>query len=157
MSEIRVALLASHTRYLHELQRWFEDEWPDYYGAGGPGDAAADLAAFARDANVLPLAAIALRGDAICGIAALKREAFGGLDALLPWASAGLVKPELRGRGIGAQLIAALEYHAHRLGHAQIYSATSTAATLLLRCGWHRRQTIVQDGSEFGVYEKRLD
>lgn len=157
MNVTRIVPLAAHTRYLPELQRWFEDEWPDYYGAGGPGNAATDLAAFARDADALPLAVIALQGDALCGIAALKREAFGGLDALHPWASAGLVKRDLRGRGIGAQLIAALEYQARRLGHAQIWSATSTAATLLLRCGWHWRQTIVQDGSEFGVYEKRLD
>lgn len=157
MNVVRIEALARNTRYLSELQRWFENEWPDYYAGGGPGDAAADLARFARDANALPLGLIALRGDVLCGIAALKRDAFGGLDALCPWASAGLVRPELRGRGIGAQLIAALEGEARRLGHAQIYSATSTAATLLQRCGWHWRQTVVQNGAEVGIYEKRLD
>ena len=59
--ELRLAHLADHPQHQPELRRWFETEWADYYGPQGPGDAAADLAAFAQRER-LPLALIALRG-----------------------------------------------------------------------------------------------
>ena len=44
----RVVRLADHADHLPELQRWFAQEWADYYGPDGPGDAAADLQAYCR-------------------------------------------------------------------------------------------------------------
>lgn len=38
---ITIALLADHPRATVDLQRLFESEWSDYYGAGGPGTATA--------------------------------------------------------------------------------------------------------------------
>lgn len=32
-----------HSESLPQLRCWFETEWPDYYGADGPGDAQSDL------------------------------------------------------------------------------------------------------------------
>ncbi|MGH8607612.1 MAG: GNAT family N-acetyltransferase [Gammaproteobacteria bacterium] len=52
---------------------------------------------------------MALRHGRVCGIAALKAESIASHRHLSPWAAAGLVKPSERGRGIGAQLLAALE------------------------------------------------
>ncbi|HSX59516.1 MAG TPA: GNAT family N-acetyltransferase [Tahibacter sp.] len=152
---LAIVPLAARPQYLPELKHWFETEWADYYGAGGRGDAAADLAAFAGG-DGLPFALIAVRGDELCGIAALKRDAFAGLDALFPWASAGLVKPALRGRGIGAALIAGLEDEARRRGYSKIYSATSTAETLLRRRAWRFRESVVHGGAAVAVYEKDL-
>lgn len=152
---LRIVALATQPRHQAELRRWFETEWADYYGPAGIGDAAADLAAFAHG-DELPVALIAVRGDELCGIAALKRDAFRGFEALSPWASAGLVKPELRGRGIGAALIAGLEDEARRRGFTRIYGATSTAATLLRRRGWRERETVMHDGAEVAIFEKAL-
>lgn len=150
--ELRLAHLADHPQHQPELRRWFETEWADYYGAQGPGDAAADLAAFAQRGR-LPLALIALRGDELCGIAALKAESISSRNQLTPWAAAGLVRDDLRGQGIGAQLIAGLVAEARRLGHARLYCATATAHTLLRRGGWQWRETLVHDGHALGLYE----
>lgn len=151
----RIALLADHTQAMPALQRLFEAEWPDYYGEQGPGDAAADLAAYAlRDG--LPLGVVALLDDEVVGIAALKAASIDAYPQFTPWAAAGLVAPQWRGRGIGAHLIAALEGHAMRLGHRAIYAGTATAGSLMRRLGWEYLDTTPQHGVSVAVFRKRL-
>jgi len=152
---LRIVPLAQMPSCANELREWFESEWPDYYGPGGPGNAAADLSTFAQT-DRLPLALVALRGDELCGMAALKAEAFADLHPLSPWASAGLVKPALRRSGIGAQLLAALEVQARSLGFARIYCATSTANSLLRRNGWQLLRIVAKDGTEVAVFDKAI-
>ena len=103
--------LALHPEALLELTWLFEAEWPSWYGTGGPGCAADDLLAFAA-ATGLPFGVVALQHGEVCGVAALKAESIPSHRHLSPWAAAGLVKPSLRGRGIGAALLAALEEQA---------------------------------------------
>lgn len=148
---VRLARLADHPQFQDELRRWFETEWAHYYGAQGPGDAAADIAAFSRREG-LPLGVIALHGDELCGIAALKADPFPTHPQLMPWASAGLVKPALRRQGIGALLIRQLVAEAARQGHARIYCATATAHGLLQRGGWQRLDSVSRDGAVLGIY-----
>ena len=45
---------------LARLAAAFRAEWPDWYGPGGPGDAASDLAAFANPEGALPVGLVAL-------------------------------------------------------------------------------------------------
>ncbi|BAH40682.1 putative acetyltransferase [Gemmatimonas aurantiaca T-27] len=115
---------------------WFVAEWPDWYGDGGPGDAAADVAAFSTSPDALPLGVIAFEHGEPVGVAALKADSVASHRHLTPWAVAGYVVPHRRGAGIGTQLLAALRSHAERLGYAHVYCATSTAGPLLQRQGW---------------------
>ena len=154
-ADVRIARLSEHPECLANLAAWFEREWPGYYGPGGIADATVDLRAYSNDA-ALPIGVVALRGDALCGVAALRPQSIPTHAHLSPWAGAGLVAPRLRRRGIGAMLLAALEGEALRLGFDRIYCATGAAGTLLLRNGWHRIEDVVYDGASLGVYEKRL-
>jgi GNAT superfamily N-acetyltransferase len=137
------------------LREWFEAEWPSYYGASGPGDALRDLQAFANRGS-LPVGVVAFREGSLCGVAALKAESIASHRHLTPWAAAGLVKPSERGQGIGSRLLAALEQEARNLGYRQIYCGTSSAQTLLQRCGWQLVETIVHEGENLGIYSKAL-
>lgn len=153
--DIRVALLADHPTATADLQRLLESEWPDYYGPEGPGDAAADLAAFAsRDA--LPIGVVALHQDAAIGVAALKAASIDECAQYAPWAAAALVAPAWRRRGVGAQLILALEALARRRGDAALYTGTATAISLMHRLGWEYLQTAQQGGEAVAVFRKRL-
>lgn len=147
--------LALHPEALPELCRLFEAEWPAWYGSGGPGNAAKDLAAFAT-AEGLPSGVIALAHGEVCGVAALKAESIASHRHLSPWAAAGLVKHSLRGRGIGSRLLAALEAHAQAQGFAAIHCATSTSESLLQRRGYRLLERIMHEGQDLGVYQRGL-
>lgn len=152
---IRVELLADHRSAVPQLAQWFEREWPSYYGPQGPGNAQRDLESFAT-MDRLPMGVIALIDGAPCGVAALKADSIASHGHLSPWAAAGLVNASLRGKGIGARLLQALEQQASRLGYACIYCGTSTAGTLLERSGWLPVEEIMHEGEKLGIYRKSL-
>ena len=142
MSEaVVVESLALHPEALPELCRLFEAEWPSWYGLGGRGSATEDLSAFCTAAG-LPFGVVALLGGEVCAVAALKAESIPTHRHLSPWAAAGLVKPSLRGRGIGSLLLAGLEEHARSQGYAAIHCATATSESLLQRRGYRLLERI---------------
>lgn len=121
-----------------ELVRRFEAEWAPYYGPGGPGDAARDIAACA-DKDALPICLVALDPDGtVVGTAALKERSVGEDIAPGPWLAAVLVWPGQRGKGVGRALVAAIEGEARRLGYPALYASTDSAQGILRRRGWTR-------------------
>jgi GNAT superfamily N-acetyltransferase len=149
-----IARLAEHSEWLPMLARWLEREWPDWYGPHGPGEATADLEEAAQS-DGLPLAVIALLDGVPCGISVLRpTDAAAAQTGHAPWVGGGLVRADLRGQGIGARLLAAMESEARRLGFGTIYCSTTGAERLLERCGWQSIGTITHDGAPLAVYRK---
>lgn len=146
--------LVLHPDTLPVLTAWFKAQWPAWYGSGR-GNAQSDLRSFANE-GCLPLGVVAMRGAEVCGVAALKQESIESHRHLSPWAAAGLVKAELRGQGIGMQLLGALEQRAVALGYKKIYCGTSTAERLLRRAGWQLRERITHEGEPLGIFQKAL-
>lgn len=131
----------------------FEREWPNWYGPGGQGNAATDLAAFANPAGELPVGVLAVAADGSrVGVAALKAASLPGFGHLTPWASAGFVVPGMRRQGVGAALLRALLVEARRLGYPFVYCATATAASLLDRQGGRLVKRVEHEGSTVSVY-----
>jgi len=151
---LTIAPLAEHREWLPTLARWLESEWPDWYGPDGPGDAADQLEEAAHR-DRLPVAVIALRGGVPCGISVLRpTDAAAAQTGYGPWVGGGLVPAELRGQGIGARLLGAMEGEARRLGFTTIYCSTRGAQRLLERCGWESIGTITHEGAPLSVYRK---
>ena len=155
MSNIRIDYLAKHPHCLPVLRGWFEHEWPRHYGPGGAGNAEADLAAYSRT-DVLPTAVVAFCDDVLCGVAALKPQSISSRPELGPWAGAGLVPAPYRRRGIGGELLAAVEKLAASLGFPRVYCGTSTSVGLLERRAWCLVERIDHDGAVVSIYEKVL-
>lgn len=145
--------LVQHSQAIAELCEWFEAEWPEWYGPGGKGSALADLHAYANQGS-LPVGIVVLQAGCVCGVAALKAESIASHAHLSPWATAGLVHPSMRGRGIGRLLLSGLEEQAHKLGFPGIYCGTSTAQSLLQRSGWRLIERITHEGKNLGIYHK---
>ena len=155
VSMLTIDLLAAHPESLSVLSEWFEAEWPDYYGAGGQGKALQDLQLYSNE-GCLPVGIVAWRDRQLCGVAALKASSIESHKHLSPWVAAGFVRPALRGQGVGAALVGALEQQARQLGFARVYCATSTAQSLLERRGWQLLETLEHEGHDVGIYAKAL-
>ncbi len=153
--DVVVERLADHVSVLPTLAKWFKAEWPGWYGPDGKGKAEDDLAAYANQGS-LPVGVVALQRGSVCGVAALKANSIPTHPHLAPWAAAGFVEPSMRGQGIGAMLLAALESEAQALGYHTIYCGTATAGSLLARAGWQRIESVRLEGKEIGLYQKAL-
>jgi GNAT superfamily N-acetyltransferase len=151
-SHLHIAPMAEHRDLLPLIAQWFVSEWPGWYGPGGPGDASADVAAFATSRSALPVGLVAFLEGQPVGAGALKAESIPTHRHLSPWAAAGYVLPGQRGQGVGAALLAGLASQARAMGYAQIYCGTSTARTLLVRCGWQAIDSTVIEGRPLEVY-----
>lgn len=151
----RIGFLADHPEALPVFERLFQTEWASYYGPGGPGNARQDLLAYSNRSR-LPVGLVAFVGSEPCGILVLKAESITTHRHLTPWVGGGLVVPQYRRRGIGAQLASALEGVARDLGFKVIYSGTSTADSLLVREGWQFLERVHYDGEQVSIYEKAL-
>src|SRR5688572_9185546 len=114
--EVVIEPLARHRHLVPLVAHWFVQEWPGWYGPGGRGDAAADVAAFARSETELPVGVVAFAGGEPVGAGALKPDSIPSHTHLAPWAAAGFVLPHFRGRGVGAQLLAGITQRAAQLG-----------------------------------------
>jgi len=151
---LTVSPLVQHKDLLPLLSSWLVQEWPDWYGPGGRGDAGADLSSFAASEASLPVGFAALLDGVPIGVAALKTASLPTHGHLTPWAGAGLVLPAYRGRGVGAKLLDALVQHAARLGFLRIYCATATAVSLLRRSGWSEVESIQHEGQSLAIFCK---
>lgn len=136
------------------MASWFVQEWPEWYGRGGRGNAEADLHAFAASEATLPIGVVAFDGDAPVGVAALKSASLPTHGHLSPWAAAGFVLPAHRGRGIGATLLEALVQQAPKLGYQRIYCGTATAVPLLRRSGWSELEVTQHEGESLVIFTK---
>lgn len=155
MSLLTLRLLADCPATIPVLADWFVAEWPGWYGPGGPGDAHADLHAYAGR-NALPIGVVAFHAQTPVGFAALKAESISVRPQFGPWAAAGIVRPDCRRRGYGAQLLGALEVLARARGAPALYCGTATAATLLERCGWELLEAFLYHDAPLRLYRKLL-
>lgn len=151
---VTVSPLTQYREFVPLLSSWFVEEWPEWYGPGGRGNAVADLTAFATSESKLPVGFIALEKSGPVGVMALKAESLPTHRYLCPWAAAGLVLPSHRGRGIGAQLLGVLVQQASALGYPRVYCGTATAVSLLCRSGWSELETIQHEGEAIAIFSK---
>lgn len=145
--------LLCHRRDLVPLvSSWLLKEWPQWYGAGGPGDLQRDVQEFSASSSVLPIGIVVFAEDTPVGFGALKAESIPSHTHLSPWAAAGVVLPSHRGRGIGATLLQALVAQAKAVGFQAVYCGTSTAANLLTRSGWQLLESVTHAGQPLSIY-----
>lgn len=152
---LKIDPLADHPEARPLLIQWFEREWASYYGPTGNGNAEEDLLAYSNQSK-LPIGVVAYLNGELCGIMVLKAQSITTHSHLSPWAAAGLVAPPYRRKGIGAQLLVAVEGIAKRLGYSFIYSGTSTANSLLERSNWCFMERLPYNGENISIYKKVL-
>lgn len=154
-SEPSFALLAAHTRLFPHVSQWLRTEWPTWYGSSGPGDADADVQRYAQTEQV-PLGLLGFIDGQVCAFGALKHDKVPGFEERGPWLGAGYVLPNLRGKGLGLELLKALEVQAKRLGHDSLFCATATAQSLLERADYLNIGSSTLGEQTVAIYQKKL-
>jgi GNAT superfamily N-acetyltransferase len=85
---------------------------------------------------------VAVENGRAVGTASLDFEDLPPRDDLTPWLASVYVLPEVRSRGLGAKLIAAVEEEARAKGFKQIYLHSSDRAEFYAKRGWQVLDTI---------------
>jgi GNAT superfamily N-acetyltransferase len=152
VAPLRVEPLARQRGLTSLVARWFIEEWPAWYGPGGPGNVAEDLEAFAASEQLLPIGFIVFQGELPVGTGALKATSIPSHTHLSPWVAAGFVLPEHRGKGVGSFMLQELVAKAHQLGYERVYCGTSTSESLLVRAGWSAVAVTQLEGKDLTIF-----
>ena len=108
--------------------------------------------------DMLPIAVLALDGDAPVGVAELKEHEMLSLyPDHTPWLGSVFVRPESRGRGIASQLASQIAALAESRGATRIFLQTERLdGGLYARLGWQPVEQVTYRGQQVLLMVKRL-
>jgi GNAT superfamily N-acetyltransferase len=157
VAAIRIVFLEDLPSAVEQIQQWYRDEWPAWYGPGGPGDAQSDLANCLTTSGKLPKCLVAIDDrDQPLGTASLRQTSPGSDQYPGVWLTALLVPSQYRWSGIGTALVAAAEREVKRLEFSSIHASTKTVHSLLKRRGWTSLDAIWYSGDRLEIFRKLL-
>lgn len=137
-----------------QIAEWYEDEW------GLPQEQSlANLGQKENDTVLFQL--VVEENEQVIGTGGLYRRV--GIQNHLPkylnqspWIGLMYTLPSVRGRSIGAQLLAQIEQGALALGYEKIFLFTYSAAPLYARQAWVELEAVHIRGKDVVVMEKLL-
>lgn len=94
--------------------------------------------------------------DRPVGLCLFVRDELDAAHDLSPWLASLYVASGFRRRGIGRDLVAAIERHARHVGESRLYLYTETAESFYLRCGWCVTERFDWDGEPFVLMHRDL-
>lgn len=134
---MQIDYLAAYPGLIPELTELLFAEWQDLYLAAGLSQA--DLAAALQERAVrdrIPLTLVAIDDGQLVGAGSIKLSEDGTRVGLTPWLAGIYVKEDQRGKGLGVQIVAALEQIARELGVQRLYLSADNAEHFYLKLGW---------------------
>jgi GNAT superfamily N-acetyltransferase len=134
VEDIKIEFLEDNRHLIPILEESYKNEWKEYYGSGGHGDALSDLNSFCNK-DKLPIGLVALRTCKFIGTVALRQKS-GSHHHLSPWVTSLFVIADERRKGIGTKLIKAVEVLSGNLGFSKIYSRSETATQFFTANQW---------------------
>lgn len=150
---MQIDYLASYPELIPELTELLFAEWQDLYLAAGLSQA--DLAAALQERAVrdrIPLTLVAIEHGQLVGAGSIKLSEDGTRVGLTPWLAGIYVKEDQRGKGLGIQIVTALEQIARELGVPRLYLSADNAEHFYLKLGWQ----VLDKVESFGVREVAL-
>jgi GNAT superfamily N-acetyltransferase len=147
---VRIASIADHPALVELIARWHWEEW-------GHADPDGSLAAWTESLRCrarrdgIPTTFVALDADRLLGSVTLVEHDMAGHASygdLGPWVAGTFVRPDARGRGVGAGLMRHAASEAARWGISRLHLYTESARGFYERLGW---QTIDETEWEGGV------
>ena len=151
----RIAPLAEQPGLAPQLARWHHREWAHLYSDWTLEGAEAELRDHAGRTG-LPTTLVALEGEQCLGSASLVQvDAPELADRGDAWLASLYVRPEARGRGLGAALVRAIVALAAREGLPRLCLFTPGQAAFYARLGWRCFDTARLGGETVDLMEIR--
>jgi GNAT superfamily N-acetyltransferase len=150
---MQIDYLAAYPGLIPELTELLFAEWQDLYLAAGLSQA--DLAAALQERAVrdrIPLTLVAIDDGQLVGAGSIKLSEDGTRVGLTPWLAGIYVKEDQRGKGLGIQIVTALEQIARELGVPRLYLSADNAEHFYLKLGWQ----VLDKVESFGVRDVAL-
>ena len=147
--------LADHRDAIPTLAKWYHQEWSHFRPGWTVEDFAASIAERAN-ADRVPLTLVAFEGEDLVGTICLDMHDMETRGHLSPWLGGLYVKEEWRRRGIGTELVRAIEAKAAELGIRRLYLYTPESEHFYAKLGWCLIETTVYHGCEVAIMEKAL-
>jgi len=133
---MQIAFLDRHAGLAPTLAGWHHAQWGHLYDHWTLEVATAELRDHATR-RTLPTTLVAVEDGAPLGSVSLVLEDAPELCGHgSPWLASLYVRPDSRGRGLGAQLVHAAVAHAASLGVEELYLFTPEHAVFYARLGW---------------------
>lgn len=132
---MKIEYLADHSELIPTLAKWFFEQW----GYLRPESTLEDFTDSLRahlNRDEMPISFVALDGATVLGSASLRRHEMNTRMDLSPWLSSVYVTAEHRRRGIGTELVAAVEEKARELGFDTLYLWTPDKEHYYIGLGW---------------------
>lgn len=155
MHDLRIVPLSACPALIPLFAAAYETEWPDWYGAGGPGNAIEYLRNASRS-DSLPAGFVALGDDVPAGTVILGHGSAVGAAYPGPWISSLYVVPAFRGQGVAMRLVAAAESHARMLELPAVYIGVTDLEAAMLGRGYAPVGRELHGGKDVAILRKTL-
>lgn len=132
---MRIEFLADHPQHALALARWHHREWGGLMPDWSREDAERELTGHATRRDI-PTTLVLLDDGALVGSVSVLDVDASELREYSPWLASLFVAPPARGRGLGAQLVAAAVDLARAIGVPRLYLFTPGHEAFYARLGW---------------------
>jgi len=118
--KVKIELLADHPEWIPWLSKMFYTEWGHYYPTLTVGEWETRLRGMIQREGIGATYVGVLHGAPVAS-ARLKDQDMENQNDMSPWLAGVWVRPDLRGCGIGAQLVQAVEKEASKAGFSTLF------------------------------------
>ena len=133
------------------LAQAFKDAWPDFFATRSAEEIEREMFA---EGDGLPAILVASVDGRVAGTVALRARSVETHEHLGPWVTGLWVESDLRGLGLGRDLLRAIVEEAAARGFREIYAVTNTARWLFDKLGWAALEEIAYHGEEVTLYAR---
>jgi len=147
---MEIASIADHVQLVPTIATWHWDEW-GHTDPGGSLEAWTEGLATRVNRDRIPTTYVALQGDDPIASTTLVEHDMSTHRDLTPWIAGVYVKPEYRGRGVGAALVTHTMRKAAQMGVGRLYLYTSSAAEFYRKLGWEYLATDFYEGRTVNI------
>ena len=155
---MKIDFLGNWPEFIPELAALLHNEWADLYAAAGIAEEdLRNILLQRKSTDQLPITLIAVDNGLLVGAGSLKLDEPGSKEGVSPWIGGLYIKSTFRGRGLGRDLVLALESKAKEFGVTALYLSADTAVDFYLKLGWQVLERVESFGvRDVAVMTKRL-